>query len=129
MLGSVADRVMRTSHLPVFIVHPSRGERDVHPPVRVGHILVPVDWSNLAGTVFAPVIDLAKTMGARVTLTSVVTPMVLGPRIMPIAPESPDEDELRQIGRILKEHLEFVLDRNVRSTAFMDEVTRWRTDT
>ena len=43
-----------------------------------------------------------------------------------VQPLHPDEDELRQVGRILKEHLEFVLDRNVRSTAFMDEVTRWR---
>ncbi len=45
-----------------------------------------------------------------------------------VRPLSPDEDELRQVGRILKEHLHFVLDRNVRSTAFMDEVTRWRSN-
>ena len=36
------------------------------------------------------------------------------------------EEDLRQVGRILREHLHFVLDRNVRSSAFMDEVTRWR---
>lgn len=45
-----------------------------------------------------------------------------------VKPLQPGEDELRQVGRILKEHLHFVLDRNVRSTAFMDEVTRWRPD-
>lgn len=43
-----------------------------------------------------------------------------------VRPLNPGEDELRQIGRIMKEHLYFVLDRSVRSTAFMDEVTRWR---
>ncbi len=94
-LGSVADCVLRSSHLPVVIVHPSPGERDVEAPRHVDHILVPVDWSGLAGTVFGPVIDLAKAMGARVTLTSIVTPVVLGPKILPIAPEAPDEDELR----------------------------------
>ncbi len=46
-----------------------------------------------------------------------------------VRPLHTGEDELRQIGRILKEHLHFVLDRNVRSTAFMDEVTRWRSNT
>ena len=45
-----------------------------------------------------------------------------------VRPLTVDEDELRQIGRILKEHLQFVLDRNLRTTAFMDEVTRWRSD-
>ena len=43
-----------------------------------------------------------------------------------VQPLQPDEDEQRQVARILKEHLHFVLDRNVRSTAFMDEVARWR---
>ena len=38
------------------------------------------------------------------------------------------EDELRQVSRILREHMQFVLDRQVRSSAFMDEVTRWRTE-
>jgi len=95
VLGSVADRVLRDSHLPVVIVHPSKGERDVAAPRDVDHILVPVDWSNLAGTVFGPVVDLAKATGARVTLTSIVTPTVLGPRIPPVEPEAPDEDELR----------------------------------
>lgn len=43
-----------------------------------------------------------------------------------VQPLHPGEDEQRQVARILKEHLQFVLDRNVRSTAFMDEVARWR---
>ncbi len=43
-----------------------------------------------------------------------------------VRPINASEDDLRQVARILKEHLHFVLDRNVRSTAFMDEVNRWR---
>ena len=95
LLGSVADGVLRNSHLPVVIVHPSKGERDVRAPTDVDHVLVPVDWSNLAGTAFGPVVDLARATGARVTLTSIVTPMILGPRIPPVEAEAPDEDELR----------------------------------
>lgn len=45
-----------------------------------------------------------------------------------VRPISAGEDDVRQVGRILKEHLQFVLDRNLRTTAFMDEVTRWRSD-
>jgi len=43
-----------------------------------------------------------------------------------VAPLKASEDELRQVSRILKEHTHYVLDRKVRSSAFMDEVTRWR---
>ena len=93
--GSVAERVIRDSQLPVFIVHPTDGERDVYVSPDINHVLVPVDWSDLAGTVFGPVIDVSKAMGARVTLTSVVTPVVRGPRLLPIETESEDDDETR----------------------------------
>lgn len=43
-----------------------------------------------------------------------------------VRPVDAGEEELRQAGRILREHMQFVLDRHVRSSAFMDEVTRWR---
>jgi DNA repair protein RecO (recombination protein O) len=38
------------------------------------------------------------------------------------------EDALRQVARVMREHMHYVLDRNVRSSAFMDEVTRWRSN-
>ena len=36
------------------------------------------------------------------------------------------DEDLRQVSRVLREHMQFVLDRHVRSSAFMDEVTKWR---
>ena len=43
-----------------------------------------------------------------------------------VRPLQAGDDEVRQASRILREHLHFVLDRNVRSTAFMDEVTSFQ---
>ena len=88
---SVAERVMRDSQLPVFILHPIDGERDIYVFPEIGHVLVRVDGSDLAGAVFGPVIDVAKVMDARVTLTSVVTPVVRGPRMVPIETDPGDE--------------------------------------
>lgn len=45
-----------------------------------------------------------------------------------VRPLNVSDDDLRQVGRILREHMHFVLERSVRSTAFMDEVTRWRSE-
>jgi DNA repair protein RecO (recombination protein O) len=46
-----------------------------------------------------------------------------------VRPLSPGENETRQAGRILREHMQFVLDRHLRTSAFMDEVARWRSPT
>ena len=35
------------------------------------------------------------------------------------------DDDRRQVERILRAHLQHVLDRSVRSTAFLDEVSKW----
>ena len=94
-LGSVADRLLRQSRLPLVIVNPDRGKRDLVSLTRIEHIMVALDWSSLTGLVFGSAIDFAKLMRVRVTLTTVVTPVVSGPRAMPAEPDVSDEDEAR----------------------------------
>lgn len=92
-LGSLADQLLRQSPLPLVIVHPDRGKRDFVSLTRIDHIIVALDWSSLTGLVFGSAIDLAKTMRARVTLVTVITPVVSGPRIMPAESEGSDGGE------------------------------------
>jgi nucleotide-binding universal stress UspA family protein len=70
-LGSVTDEIVRHTNVPLFVVHPHGEER----PVKgrpIGHILVPLDGSELAECAIGPAADLAKAENARITLTRVV---------------------------------------------------------
>lgn len=72
-LGSVADSLMRHTHLPLLVIHPRRHE---HVPAHVGtfeHGLVLLDGSDLAETILGPAAALAQATGARLTLTHVVS--------------------------------------------------------
>ncbi len=72
--GSVADKVLRASGVPVLLVR----ARDYQPSgeeVVPQHFLVPLDGSKLAETILPYVSDLSKWMGARVTLFQVLAPV------------------------------------------------------
>jgi nucleotide-binding universal stress UspA family protein len=73
-LGSVADHVVRHSTKPVLLVHPGRDVTQ-SPAPEGGAILVALDQTSYSDAILDPVVDLALTTGARVTLLTVVAPM------------------------------------------------------
>jgi len=99
-LGSVADELVRHSTTPLLVNRPE-SVTDVGPS-SVGHILVPLDGSNLAESVLGPVTDLAKATGAKLTLAHVVAIVtVLGPRILPLV-QAELEPELERAAAYLE---------------------------
>ena len=70
--GSVADRVLRLAKTPVMVI-PSGAEQP-WPTDRPPHLLVPVDFSELANEAVGPAAALAKALKARLTLLHVVPP-------------------------------------------------------
>ena len=64
MLGSVTERVLRAAPCPVLVVHESR-------PIR--HIVITLDGSNLAERALDPGLEVARRLGARVTLLQVAS--------------------------------------------------------
>ena len=77
-LGSVADAVVRHSHVPVLILRPSEERRDpraLRKPIQ--KILVPLDGSSTSAEVLSMVSDLARTWNARVDVIRVVAPVPL----------------------------------------------------
>lgn len=71
-LGSVADEVVRRSHVPVLLIPPSKDEAEAVRAPALKEILVPLDGSALSEQILEPALGLARLTGARCTLLRVV---------------------------------------------------------
>ena len=70
-LGSVAESLARQAHAPLLLLRPlSKGSGS--PPVRFGHVLVPLDGSPLAEEALAPAAALAAIDQGTLTLLRIV---------------------------------------------------------
>lgn len=76
-IGSVADRVARTSPVPVFVIR-DRVSRAADVPTPVRRIVVPLDGSDRAGQAMVVAEDLAKRLRVPVFLLTVVDVAALG---------------------------------------------------
>ncbi len=65
VLGSVADRVVRSAQQPVFLVRP---QEDQHPPMPIRRILVPLDGSRTAEQALPQAIELANENNSEIWL-------------------------------------------------------------
>jgi len=72
LLGSVAERVVRTSSVPVLTV---RSDAAINPE-GITRILVPHDFSEASATAIRYAADWARALGAEITLLHVVEPVV-----------------------------------------------------
>ena len=72
--GSVADKVLRGSPVPVLAVGPRVALPEAGQGARIKRILVPLDGGPEAEEAIPLAIDLARGLGARVDLLRVVTP-------------------------------------------------------
>jgi nucleotide-binding universal stress UspA family protein len=70
-LGSVAERIIRETQLPVFLVR----ETTALPGDRLRRILVPLDGSALAEQALPEAVALAKATGAELMLLQVIQPL------------------------------------------------------
>ena len=83
-LGRVADSLVRHSSFPLLVIR-SLEDGDTFPEVRFDHFLVPLDGSETGEKILEPTVDLARAMGARLTLLHVVSPHVtVGARVSPL---------------------------------------------
>jgi len=109
-LGSVADGVLRRGARPVILI---RGGDEQGPPFASAdfpaHVLVPLDGSEEAEAVLAPLTSLLPTRGGRVTLVSVLRKPF--PLAVTYLPHQVEEEGL------LKE-------RRGRHEAYLEEVTK-----
>lgn len=69
LMGSVADRIIRTTSLPIYLVRPGKEVLVSGPPQQ---ILVPLDGSALAESALSPALDLIAGTDAEVWLVQAV---------------------------------------------------------
>ncbi|CAN5815126.1 universal stress protein [soil metagenome] len=74
-LGSVADTLVRLSHIPILLVRPMEDPATFAQPPLFKHILIPLDGSALAEQILTPTLMLGALMQAECTLLHVVEPL------------------------------------------------------
>ena len=67
ILGSVAEKVLRGSSNPLFLVRADEGD-SINPTAMIKSIVVPLDGSELAESVLPTVVEVAKTLDTEVVL-------------------------------------------------------------
>jgi nucleotide-binding universal stress UspA family protein len=91
LYGSVADAVMRSATVPLMLVPPGLSREWAAD--RRTRILVPLDGSRQSEAVLGPVVNLARQLGAELTLLSVVFwPPILYSDPLETLPYPPEDD-------------------------------------
>jgi len=97
-LGSVADALVRNSHLPVLLVRPVDG---LAQPPSMAHILVPLDGSATGEQVLPFALTLGKPADALFTLLHVINPSARAHSDLQIElPEDPDDAVEIEVQRV-----------------------------
>ncbi|GGW42708.1 universal stress protein [Arenibacter certesii] len=100
-LGSNAERLMRYSHIPIWVVSTKGGSE-------ISNFLCPVDFSDPSRTALNSAISLAKDFNARLRVLAVVEPVLnLSPRYQL---EDLEEENTRRMQHLEKEMANFIKD-------------------
>jgi nucleotide-binding universal stress UspA family protein len=113
--GSVADKLIRESGIPVLVVRPPSVSTALESGFGFKRILVPVDGSSLAEESLAAVVKLARIDGSEITLLRVVTPSRLPGEVESSIGPAPARD-VDEAQRYLNQLLVSPADRSIRVT-------------
>ncbi len=73
-LGSVADKLLRRSPVPILLVRPEEALPNLHDPPSLGRVVIPLDGSSISERILGPAAQLCLAMRAPCTLFHVVAP-------------------------------------------------------
>lgn len=96
LVGSIAEKVVRGSAVPVLVVRPPDAPATSKPTRPFQRLLVPLDGSGISEAALAPAAGLAKQFGSSVTLLHAVEPMELEAHLMALMPVEEQVAEARK---------------------------------
>jgi nucleotide-binding universal stress UspA family protein len=76
-LGSVADRLLRQTSIPLLLVRPVEGNADLSSEFGPKQMLIPLDASSVAEEILTPAVSLGKLFDAEYALVYVIEPVVV----------------------------------------------------
>jgi nucleotide-binding universal stress UspA family protein len=79
LLGSMAESLVRRLSAPTLLVKATEARAPLTERVTIDHILVPLDGSELSRAILPHARVMATLTGARVTLFTVIEPVLVGP--------------------------------------------------
>jgi nucleotide-binding universal stress UspA family protein len=106
LFGSVASRILQSCTTPVLFLHPKTGEDKGAPGPVIKKILVPLDGSDLAGSIVPEVEEFARSMGASLVFFNAVSPITTYPGF-----ETAQATSIGQVIQELQEQSKLVLSR------------------
>lgn len=95
LFGSVATRVLQSCTTPVLFLHPRTGEDKGAPGPVIKKILVPLDGSDLAGSIVPDIEEFARSMGASLVFFNAVSPISTYPGF--------ETSQAASIGKVIEE--------------------------
>jgi nucleotide-binding universal stress UspA family protein len=87
-LGSVADALVRTTHVPILLLRPDGPGTML---ASIHRVLVPLDGASLSDKVLPPALHLAELLGVSLDLLTVV-PVSVGMTVSPYGAPAPAQD-------------------------------------
>ncbi len=109
-LGSVADELIRSCSVPLFLVRTEGPEANGAPERSAApdleHVLVPLDGSSVAVRVLEPATSVGELYGARFTLVRVVQPVMLPGYGYGDLPDGVDPEAAEAMEETARGHLE-----------------------
>lgn len=103
-LGSVADGLVRSCSVPLYLLRPEEGEEQEAPGF--DHVLVPLDGSSFAEQGLEQAVRLGRLVGARFTLLQVLPPVMMPGYSYPDIPEGVDPSALEELREEAETYLE-----------------------
>jgi nucleotide-binding universal stress UspA family protein len=113
-MGSVADRFVRTSAAPVFLVRAGEDELaqlDLAADTRVGRVLIPLDGSAESEEALEPALELCRLYEAPCTLVRVVESLANVESIFVPNPFEASEQQLEAARGVAEDELDVVCER------------------
>jgi nucleotide-binding universal stress UspA family protein len=102
-LGSVADEILRRSHVPLLLTRPQETAPDLRTDRSFGHVLIPLDGSAFAEEILEPALALGGLTQAEYTLLRVIWPVISGRELNPPDPHTLEQRWLTEVQALYEE--------------------------